>query len=98
MDDYTDFWERPTGWPDDLHGYTFLARAFNRLGQAMYPEWNGSEGPWAVTYRGPTSVMLKAALSRVGDDAAAVAKLKADYVAHEAAYERGIAVQRRLRS
>jgi hypothetical protein len=97
MDDYVRFWRRSGGWPDDLPGYTFLARAFDQFGHAIYPEWTGSEGSWAVTHHGPTPNMLNAALSQVdGDDTPAVAKLRVDFAEHEAAYARGIAVQRRI--
>src|SRR4051812_2051632 len=39
-----DFWRQQHLWPADPSGYVFLARAVEKIGQAMFgPEWTGKE-------------------------------------------------------
>ena len=39
-----DFWSASESWPTDPVGYVFLARAFDELGRAMFPDdWTGKE-------------------------------------------------------
>jgi len=39
-----EFWASPHTWPHDPHGYVFLARAIEEIGQAMFgQDWTGKE-------------------------------------------------------
>jgi hypothetical protein len=70
MDDFS--WSAPSRWPRDAPGYTFLARAFDRIGRAMFPDWrgDGEEGEVVTEYPDalPRSAIRVSARTEVGDD------------------------------
>jgi hypothetical protein len=46
-----DFWQTPEFWPSDSPEYVFLARAFNKIGSAMFgPKWGLPEDVSAVEH------------------------------------------------
>ena len=65
-------WSAPSRWPRDPPGYTFLARAFDRIGRAMFPDWrgDGKEGEVITEYPDalPRSAIRVSARTEVGDD------------------------------
>jgi hypothetical protein len=43
------FWLNQSAWPRDVFGRTFLARAVDRVGKAMFEEWTGFEPSVSTT-------------------------------------------------